>query len=253
MKIHTTIITFLTTVQALMGQIGIRTTNPSAMLDVVADNNINNTHIIKIRDNSKQDLMSVGKNGNLFFKRSLIANNSSGTSGYVLGSNGANTSPQWKDVSNSPLYKYVAIAYHAQNSLSISGLASNSDISIDFGTSPTISSSVIGNWKSTTKRYTVLENGIYDITATVPLSTSQSSSNRKAVMTINLGSYKQLYKATRNQGSSYNMTCTGKVTRYLTAGTEIWVTVQTSNLNTSQSTWQYKDAILNINYSPKTN
>ncbi|HUH35538.1 MAG TPA: hypothetical protein VL022_06890 [Moheibacter sp.] len=239
--------------QIIYSQVGIGTQNPSATLDVVSLGSTNETYGLKVNDRDSNTMMSIADNGNLYFKRSLIAGASAGVAGYVLGSEGSNNTPVWKEVLNSPLYRYVAIAYHVRNSNKINGLPANSNVIIDFGNSAVINSAVIGSWNETTKKYRLLESGIYDITASVTGQSSLASANRKAVMMIHLGGYSQVYKGTNSQGSSSDFMTTGKVSRYLTAGTEISVTVRVSNLSGSGTTWSQNNAILNINYSPKTN
>lgn len=251
MKTYLYLLILIISTQLSYSQVGIGTKTPSATLDLVSKGNSSSTYSLKVKNNENQDLMSVGDNGNLFFKRSLIAGSSAGANNFVLASKGANNLPVWENISNSPLHKYITVAYHAQNTSDVGGQAGSSNILINFGNLPTVNSTVIGGWNPSTRVYTVLENGIYDITATIPAIANQSSPNRKAVMSIHLGNYTQSYKGTNHQGSDFVMMCTGKVTRYLTAGTQISVTVRVTGLS-GQNSWHYQNAILNINYSPKT-
>lgn len=229
-------------------QVGIGTNNPSAILHIVSDSNTNNTYALKIKNSDSQDLFKVSNTGNLDFKRALYSNNQPGQNNYILESQGANASPIWVNMNATPLNKYVVIIFNGTSSSYRNGTFNkNVSTNIVFDEAINTTSPSLGVWNASTKDFTVSKDGIYEITAGVKVETTAAKNNRKAIMSINTGGFTQLFEGSNVVGNQFNTNLTGKVSRYLTAGTKIAVNV------TTDEQWRYSNTFLNINYSEKTN
>lgn len=243
MKKHTFLILF--TPALFCSQVGINTKTPSATLDIVSKNNTNATQAMIINSNTSSAIMKVSDNGNFYFKGSLSANNVSGTDEWVLTSNGNSNSPQWVDINNTALGKYVLVAYNAYNSTTSSYINANTSERINF-TNTNLVSSTVGTWNTTTKEYTVSKSGVYDVVVNTKISTQSNNSNRTSSLFLQIGTYKQGSRGENVAGSLTSSHLTTKATRYLSAGEKIYVTVS-SNTN-----WRFDNSTININYSERT-
>lgn len=230
----------------IFSQVGIGTEYPSAMLDIVPKSNSNYT--LKLKNGANEEVSNIDNNGNVYFKGALKSNGNAGTDGYLLESRGVNESPIWVDANQTVVYKYVTIGYNAVNTNESSQVNADSEKLINFTTNtPLVNSSEIGTWNTTTLKYTTKKDGIYEVLVNINANTSASTTNRKGILTIHMGSAKQLFWGSNIIDSNTSVDYTGKVTRYLAKGVDIYITV---NMTTA---WKYNYSAININYSPKTN
>lgn len=230
-------------------QIGINNNSPTATLDISSIDSNPSSNILDVQSTSYNKLLRIKNNGNIIFDNLLYLENDHGTKGYVLASNGVNKKPTWVNINDTELNKYVAIAFNGNNISYRENefFAANVSSNISFDEKITISSSGIGKWNSASKSYTILKDGIYEIVTGVKTYTTGANANRSGIMGIITGSQNQYFLGSKIINDNYSVDFAGKVTRFLTAGTEIKIVLY---LN---SQWRYDKTFLNITYSEKTN
>lgn len=225
-------------------QVGINTDNPSASLDIVSLGNSELTKALEINDVDNNETFTVYDNGNVYFKRSLLLNNSAGLNGKLIKSNGSNVSPEWvaADVDNS-INKYLAVVFNGnQTSIPITYNLGNTvqRVSVD---NHFLEANSVGEWNSSLNEYTVQLEGIYYVTVGVNMETQLSNSSNTGNIWIYAGGLRQGISAVLNSDNNRQLSAAGVLTAYLFPGDKIYVT------STINSAWLIKNNFLNISFS----
>ena len=103
---------------SLEAQIGINKTNPTALVDI--ETSIDKTPL-NIKSKNQELKMEVNSNGDLFFKNSLLIEDTNsqnpGKPGDVLVSNGPNKKPSWLALDNTIIGNYLTSIVNANYNL----------------------------------------------------------------------------------------------------------------------------------------
>lgn len=232
-----------------MAQVGIGTDAPSATLDVVSHTSLEDNPVLKVRSGEDDELMSVSVNGDFHIKNQLQVNSQPGAAGNLLESKGPNQTHVWSDSDNPLVNKYVAIAYSAEQYISpiiYTGNFVNHTVNL-MGEYVSINSTEIGTWNPVTYEYITQMEGIFEVSVGLNIYTTIQDGNRSAVMTIYMDSARQLFRGSNVLDSNLSTDLNGKISRYLPAGSRIFVQV---NANRE---WFIYSGTININFTPKTN
>lgn len=232
---------------AAISQVGINTNNPSATLDIVTKDQLQNEALKII--NSTNKFFKIYNSGNVNFNNLLYLNSDKGNIDYVLTSQGANTPPIWTDILKTTLGSYVVIGYNGSKESqttneNFNGLQSST---ISFKGITNINSSEVGEWNANFDTYKVNKSGIYEVIIHLKSHTTASQPNRNGVLGVHMGVYNQYFKGSNILGDGFTTNFTGKVSRYLEKDTVIKISSYLSYQ------WRYDYASININYSPKSN
>lgn len=231
------------------GQVGIKTETPSATLDIVSDGNTSATKAVEINNAQNQQIFNVYDNGNIYIKRNVLPADKSGNKDDLLVSKGNNLSPEWvKNPLGNIFDKVIAVAFYANQATPTPSSSYNSATSHKLSFSNiNLSTPEIGTWNISTNEFTVQKTGIYHITTGVNLTTQNSSTTRTGTLWIYAASYRQGVDAIREISSNYDLSASGVLTAYLSAGEKITVYASAS------TNWRVKNGFLNISYSKPSN
>lgn len=158
-------ILLLTTYNLCNAQVGINTTTPSAVLDIISDNATETYTPLQIKNSADDVLMSVNNSGDLKFRRALMPNNDAGQDGDFLISKGPNLSPVWGPLQNHNGRVVVQEFNARRNTVSSESIGTQTYLYWDFPTINVSTSPEIGTWNSATRSFIVNKTGVYHITA----------------------------------------------------------------------------------------
>lgn len=225
-------------------QVGINTTTPSAMLDIISDNTTDSYTPLQIKNSADDVLISVNNSGDLRFRRALMPNNDAGQDGDFLISKGPDLPPVWGPLQNHNGRVALQEFNARRNAVSSESIGAQTYLYWDFPTVNVTTSPEIGTWNSATRSFNVNKTGVYHITAGGEArNLSSTTPNLLFVITAG-GSFQAGGNINFIESSQRHISAYSVLSIVLHQGDTIRVGATSGN-----STWTMGTGFINIQYS----